>query len=241
MAGNTALVTITDALIELGILAVDASPSSAVQTYGLRKLNNLIANLAENNLFVPNETSEELALGASAASYTIGSGATLNTDWPMELMSAQYKTSGAIYYPLRIYHDVNEYAKRPYKNQSSIPTAIYYNKAYPSGTIFFDYKPAATGTLALRSWKPLTAFATTAATWDGRPGYERALTLLLAKELANGQRVSSETYARVMSLAQEALESIETLNAANNVPVMEVDPNLPSDVTGRAYNTIYDG
>jgi len=237
MSGDAAEL-ITDALIDLGAIAEDETPSSTKLALGLRKLNQLLTNLSENGIVVPSLTREELAFGTSASSYTIGATGTLATTWPYQIHSAQYKAGAGFYTPLRLITDEKEFGDLAFKTQGAIPSAVYYLNSYPLGVLYFDYKPPADGSLALASWKAISQFATTGTAWAGPESYRRYLQLALAYEMGPSQRTPSARLFEIRDRRDEAYGPIATRNAAARVPTLSFDPALVG--SGRTYNILTD-
>lgn len=236
---TTSLTIITDAYQELGVLGEDETLATTDAKYikGLRRLNQMLKALSVNGVTVPAMVREEIALGASAVSYTIGSGATLNTTRPVSLVSAQFKSGDGVYFPLDIITDEGRYGRMAIKNTAGIPTAVYYHNTYPNGKLYFDYAPPATGTLALASWKPFTEFADETSTWDGAPEYELFLTLKLAVFLGPIARAASEDIARCDALLSEVEAAIARQNGLARVPTLDLSGALPG---GRRYDILRD-
>lgn len=236
---TSALQIITDALVYLGVISEEQLPSNTKIDRALRQLNQIVSRLSKKQLLtIPSLTREEFAISASQASYTIGSSGDFDTDRPLSIYSAQHKGSEGSYSPIQVLHDEQSYANIVSKSVQGIPERLYYLAAYPLGTIFFDYKPSTTSTIAITSYKPLTAFADTSAEWDLDDAYVNYLTFRLAVELGPSQRADRGQILTCQALADDAMNDITTLNSAQNVPVLQTDPALMPHPGG--YNPITD-
>jgi hypothetical protein len=94
---------------------------------------------------------------------------------------------------------------------SKFAQQLYYDGAYPLGTVWLWPAPVTGSSLELYSLKPLAVFSALSATIDLPPGYEHALRCALASVLAPeyGRALPPE----VAAAAAEAKTSIGTLNA----------------------------
>lgn len=235
MPTNTAEQIITAALEDLGVVAEGGAPTTEQLTKGLRRLNQLLASWSVSGLLVPSLTVEELTFTAAQSSYSIGTGADLNTTRPMLLHSAQYKTGDAVYFPLTILPDFKQWGDIPVKPRGGIPEEIYYNPAYPTGVIYFDTHPAVGATLALTSWKPLTQFADKDTEWDGPIEYVSAVEYSLAVMLSPGSGADPGTIQLCAGLADKFTEPLRTALNAKRVPVLDT-----GYTSGRPYNAVLD-
>jgi hypothetical protein len=146
-----------------------------------------------------------------ASSYTIGSGATINTARPLKILSASVNVSGACESAEIV--TAEQWGAIPDKSRSGLfAKAALYNAGYPTGTLYLTPTPASGGTLELYSLKALSTFSATSDTIDLPPGYEQALQAALAVAIAPsfGRAVPAE----IAASASEAKESIAALNAS---------------------------
>lgn len=236
---TSALQIITDALVELGVISDDQIPSTTKLDRGFRKLNQIVSRLSKKqNLTIPALTREEFSISASQASYTIGSGGDFDTARPLSVYSAQHKGSEGSYSTIQVLYDEQDYADIVSKAVQGIPERVYYLASYPLGKLLFDYKPSTTSTIALTSYKPLTAFADTSAEWDLDDAYLTYFTFQLAAELGPSSRADHRQILVCKGFAEDALRDITTLNSAQNVPRLRTDPALNPHPGG--YDVITD-
>lgn len=197
---------------------------------GLSALNEMIASWGNSSLLVTARTTESFSVSA-ATSYTIGSGGTLNTTRPTQIVSA-YFTSGGLDYPMD-YLSEEEYANITLKTITSpFPQYYTYTNGYPLGTIKVYPALGSSATLNLLSEKPLTEFASLSTEGSFAPGVVRALRYNLAIELA--PEYGKEPTAAVVKIAAESKSAI-MLAIAKNRPIKY----MPSSATG--WGNVYDG
>jgi hypothetical protein len=177
---TTALELITGAARLLNVVRKGEPLDADEAIDGLATLNELLASWSNEGLNITSRERESFTIDASG-SYTIGSGATLNTVRPIAIINAFIRI-GNIDYPLMPITD-EQYDNIALKTiDTGYPQFISYNNAYPTGTI--KLYPKGSGQLHLLSEKPLTSIASLSTTVDLPAGWLRALRYNLALELA---------------------------------------------------------
>jgi hypothetical protein len=224
---TTARELLTDTAKLIGVVRKSEALDADEATDGLRLLNDMLGSWVNNGLLVISRVTESFAV-SSAMSYTIGTGQTLNTTRPLNIVSATF-TIGSIDYDLQ-YITEEEYALIAMKSQGGTPQFYTYDNANPYGTI--KLYPQSAGTLNLISEKPLTEFASLATTITLPPGWNRALKYNLAIDWAPqfGEQVPAE----VVKIAIESKADI-ALSIAKNRPIRASYPVQ----TGNIYNGYY--
>lgn len=228
MSNVDASTIVTTALRKLGVLSAGQSATSDDLTDGLASLNSMIESWSIDSLNVPFQTQVSHTLDGSQ-SYTIGSGGDINTTRPTFIASAFVKVSN-INYPMTIIRDRSTWSGIYDRRITGIPEFIYYDAAYPLGTIEVWYVGDSTHTLYLNTRGQLEQFADTTTNIDLAPGYERALAFNLAIEIAPDYE--TEPSQLILKTAQESLTSIKRLNREN--PIMSYDQAIPT--RSRTYN-----
>lgn len=229
---TTALDIITGAARLIGAVRMNEALAGHEAANGLVALNDMISSWSNNSLNIYARTLESLTLSTSAQSYTIGSGATLNTTRPVKIVSGSIR-SGNLDYDVEFISET-EFESITLKSVSGgTPYYATYNNAYPTGTLRFYPMPTAGDVLRLLSEKPLTEFAALGTTVDLPPGTKKALRFNLALDLAPEYGI--EPSKLVVKGAMESLGAIR-LAAAKNRPM----PYLPStDYEGNIYTGYY--
>lgn len=202
----------------IGVLDSGESPTVTESNDALSALNQLISNWSSAGVPLYTVTRDVLSL-TGAASYTIGTGGTIATARPVKLKSAMV-SNGGVSMPAEIVTSEIWIQVKDRTATSKFAQQLYYDGAYPLGTLWLWPAPVTGSSLELFSIKPLAAFGSLSATIDLPPGYEHALRCALASVLAPeyGRALPAE----VSAAAQEAKTSIGSLNA------MVLGPPVPT-------------
>lgn len=193
----------------LGVIDAGGSPSASESTDAFNALNQLLANWSAADVPVHSTVRDAFTL-TGAASYTIGSGATINVARPLKIKAATVVVSNAVS-PLKPIGPAEWAAITDRTRAGKFAERFYYDGGYPTGTIYLHPTPASGGTLELFSLKPLTAFSALSDTINMAPGYEHAMRFALAEALAPEYGVAiTEAVAKG---AAEAKGAIAKLNA----------------------------
>lgn len=159
------------------------NPSSTELDQALEGYNFLIDSWAEDNMFVPYNTRENLTLTEGQAEYTIGTGGNLNTARPIKIDNAYIRSTANVDFDLDIINP-KEYNEISVKNTQSLPARLFFLPEYPLAKIIFDCPPSESYlTLHIDSVKYLTSAANTTETINLPAGYMKALIYNLAIEL----------------------------------------------------------
>ena len=230
---TTANELIQDAYREIGVIGQGKTMSAYLGQAGLRMLNRMLGIWSTQPNLVVERVGEDLSITVSASSYTIGSGGDFNTTRPEEILDA-YIRVGNTDYPLDIF-TMQEYNDIPTKGQGAIPENIWYEPAYPLGTIYFDWKPSVDNTLHINSLKPLTSIATLATSFSLPEGYDDAIMYSLAVRLApsNGKNPSQITYQN----AVDGIDHIKSVRSRQRTPISGMPAGI---VSKRRYNVLSD-
>lgn len=227
----TAQTVINRALRLIGALDPEESPTTNETANALEALNGLIDSWRNDRLIVWSIATVTKTLTAGDGTYTIGSGADINTTRPVRIEGA-YVTESSIDYPIQV---IDEAAYRNIADkatQSDFPEYLYYDPAVANGTIYLWPVPSAANVLTLSVWAPISTLATAGTTVTLPPGYERALASNLAIDIApEFQKVASQEVAK---MARESLAAIKKANVRPIYAKMEM-------ATGRRYDIMSDG
>lgn len=222
----TAQTVINRALRLIGALDPEESPTTNETANVLEALNGLIDSWRNDRLIVWSITNVTKTLTAGDGTYTIGSGADINTTRPVVIKGA-YVTQNGSDYPVDV---ITEEAYRGIVSkttQSSLPQLVYYDPAVASGTIYLWPVPSVGNVLTLSVWSPISTLAAAGTTVTLPPGYERALASNLAIDIApEFQKTASQEVAK---MARDSLAAIKKANVRPIVAQMEM-------ATGRRYS-----
>lgn len=227
---TTALQLIQGALGYCGEYDPGETLSSEDSTLGLAQLNSMLDAFAIERLMVYQIVQATNSWASSTASKTIGSGGTINVTRPNRIVSAYIRDSSSIDHPLEILRNREEYDSFSSKTTTNtLPYYLFYDTAYPLGTIYLYPIPSATVTLLYNTWQVLQSFAATSTDLALPPGYQEMIETNLTFRLA--PRYGKKVLPEVIMLARESKARIARLNAPETV--MKMDPGV---VRGRMFD-----
>ncbi len=209
---TTALQIIEGAARLLGVLRKGEALDADEAADGLVALNDLIASWSNDELIVYTRTRDTHTLSAGTGSYTIGSGATIDTAKPLKIISAFIREDD-LDYPVDIINDEDYEALLDKALLSAYPNALNYSNGHPTGTIRLYPVPSVANTLHLLSEKELTGFASLSTTVDLPAGWKRALRYNLALDIA--PEYDAQIPVTVPVIAKSALGAIRRTVARN--------------------------
>ena len=179
---------VTGALQEIGVVAAGEAPSDADASIGLRALNDLMDQWAADRLLIYTLTRSTWTIVASTRDYTIGSGGDVSIARPIYIDHVNFVDSTPdpdIEYQLSHLTE-DAWSRVPQKAlTSTLPTAWYYDAAYPLGTLSFRPTPtSSTLTGIIYAPTAVAEFSALATSVALPPGYRRMLLKNLALNLA---------------------------------------------------------
>lgn len=206
----------------IGAVAIGETPSAAEMADSLEALNAMLKSWSAQRLIIHYTTWGNFSLVAGTASYTIGSGSTWNATRPTRILGGFVRDSNGIDHDVRIIGE-DYYRRLSLKSNSARPDKLWYNPAgYAIGTCYVYPTPAAVETIHLFNLVPLTTF-TSLTTLIELPGeYEEPLAYNLAVRLA--PEFERSVPPAVAALAVQGLDTLKTLNAANQVEEIFAEP-----------------
>jgi hypothetical protein len=229
----TAQTIINSALRKLGALGVGESPDATESGECLTSLNQMLEGWRNEGLMAYAISLQTKAINAGAYSVTIGTAGAWAIERPLWLGSAAWTESDSTT-PIETDMSQGEWTNSDVTDSSGTPNRLYYDTAYPTGTLYFYPKAANAGTLTIGVPVVLTAFAALSTAVALPPGYERALAYNLAVELAPEYQITPLPV--VMLGAVESKAALKRVNT--RIPVLGIDGGLPGS-GGRA--NILDG
>lgn len=227
----TAQDIIVDAYLECGEMdQAGQTPPPTQLTYGLNRLNRIVGQLSTRRLFIWEIGSARYTLSPSQTSYTIGpSGADFTAPRPLGpapgngIKNANIILTGTnpeASLPLYIMND-DEWANLSVKEiPTSVPTAIYNDGAFPNSRLYLLGYPTQANDLELFTPTQISTFAALGTTFTMPPGYQEAITTLLAEALCSAMHKGVVPPALADS-ARRARVAVMSLNSAS--------PNLSND------------
>jgi hypothetical protein len=215
----------------LGLLAIK-DPSETISgpelSGALDRLNVMLDALRLDSL-----TAYSLArvtANVSAATATIGPAGTFVLDpRPVRLELGCFFTSANVSYPIDII-DADTYDRIPVKTNGALgPSVVYFDKAWPAGTLYFYPVPSAAISVTLLVQTQIASFADLTTNVSLPSGYQQFLAYELALELAPDYEVTISP--QLMMRAQGAKRAVMRVNS--RAPVLR----LPNAVAGPRYGT----
>lgn len=234
---TTALDLIESAALKLGAIGTGESLTASEGDDCLNVLNSMLDNWAAKRLMVYQIVQNSYSWASGNASRTIGSGGNFNGTRPVRIEDGTFfRDSGNNDYPVTILRDRASYDSLPGKSdQSEIPSHLYYDPAYPLGTIYAYPVPSATITLKLNHWQTLQSFAALTTDLSLPPGYRWAIENNLAIYLEPIFSVPVPA-----SVVREAATAKADLMRVNNIPLTAVT-EVPYIIGGGRRTDIYSG
>lgn len=200
---------ITRALRLLGALGEGQTPSATQYTDGLEVLNAMVDSWRNERLMVY-QLQKESVSWVSGASKTIGAGGDWNTTRPVRIEAAFVRDAMGNDYPMQVLRDRTEYDAIILKTTTSnLPSWLFYDPAYPLGTIYLYPVPSASVTIYIDTWAVLSGFSSTSDSISLPPGYERALAYNLAVDWAPE---FGEAQPNVIQLAASSKRGVKSIN-----------------------------
>lgn len=217
---QSVLDTIKRALRLIRVLGEGEEPSDEEARDCLVAWNGLLDAWGIERMMLYELVQESFTWPASTVSRTIGSGANFDTVRPERVDSAFTRDSANNDTPLTIL-DQEAYDAIELKSSagSVYPDYLYYDPAYPLGTIYLAYPPQSAVTLFLNNWRPFTQFNSFSTKIAYPGGYKRAFDYNLAVEVAPefGKTPSNE----VLRIAAETKRNIKALNHPSMVAQLD--------------------
>ena len=221
---------ITNALIELGVLAPGESLPTESATFCLDKLNRLFDNWNAESEFVYGTLLFQGTLTANHNPHTLGtSGAdfTVTTSRPPKILSANLVLTDVtpnIFRPLLLVDD-DWWMKNPVPDLATqIPYYLWPNYAWPKMSLYLWPVPTKAYDIRLDLWTLFPSMAMTDV-FTLPPGYEDAVTLSLAESLIPSFPGAPGAQG-VALLASQARSRIKSLNS--EAPTMASDGGVQS-------------
>lgn len=197
----------------------------------LETLNNILSVWSAEGDFIFTETKESFPLDGSE-SYTIGSGATFDTERPNYIQSA-FITIGSTSFPLTQI-DAQQYSRITEKNIVAIPDRFHYDAGFPVAKLYLYPIGPSGHTLNIYSFKPLEKFSSLDAVVSMPPEYKAALEFNLSIWIA--PEYERQPSMHVEKLARHTKSVVSSQNKRNENFVSTID--LP---TRNYRGNIYEG
>lgn len=232
MATGTTL--INRALRSLKVLASGASPTSAETADALVALNSMLESWRNDGLLVYAAVDSSLTMVSTQSSYTIGTSGDLNITRPVKIESAFMRISG-VDTPVRMLDESEWYAIPDKTVTSTLVECAFYNPTMASsqGTLLVYPVPTAANVLHLIHWIVLASLSAAGDTVTLPPGYDRAISLNLALDLADEFDVTPSAL-----LVKNAKDALAQIKRRNSKPIL-MRPDLAATINGQGSSILY--
>lgn len=228
---------VSDALLELGVLAAGEVMSTADATAGMNALNRLVDQWAAERLMIYTNTRTTFTITSGTASYTVGSGGDCDIPFPVYVEHCNFQDTSLdpmLEYQMQPLTN-DAYSRIPIKDlESPRPTSYYWNPTFPLGTmILWPVPTLSTLQGVLYAPEQVTEFSDLSTTISLPPGYRRMLVKNLAMEL-------SPSYQRPTGpeLQSQAVESKAVVKRAN-ISLMDMQVDAGALIQGRNNRYIF--
>lgn len=215
---TTASDIIARAYTLLGVKSTGETLSGTLQEDALLALNDMIDAWRNENFFVYSVQETVYQMVPNQQTVTIGPGAQIDVAVPLKIEEGGFCRTGQLDYPFGI-------ANRQQYEGISLKTVgatwlevVYYDRAYPFGTLFFYPVPAGAYELHLPLQVQLTEFADIATQYTLPPGYRRMFAYSLAEELAGGLRDLDPSVARIAAAARRSIKRANHITPILDIP-----------------------
>lgn len=234
----SALELIKTAAQKLGAVESGASLTAEEANDGLNVLNSMLDAWAIDRRYVYQIQQESLSWTGGATSKTIGSSGDFNTTRPERIEQGTFfRDSNNNDYPVMVTENREVYDRLTVKSTTSTyPQILFYDKAYPLGTLYVYPVPSSALTLKLNSWKILQSFAALTTDLSLPMGYRHAIEHNLAIELEPVFELKAPD--SVIRLANKSLAALSRHNSPSMVASTEVVAVIEG---GHGYDINADG
>lgn len=207
---------ITRAMKMAGIAASGEAPSPEDSADGLEILNGMIDAWGTDRLFIYNVTIASYPLISGQQDYTIGpTGANFTAPRPSTIENANIvitTNSPETRIPLYLMDDDDWMDIRVRQIGPTLPSALYYSRDYPNGTLRLYPLPTTGLSLEIETWTQLSQFPDLTTVFSFPPGYYEAVYQNLALRFCTPEYGIDQAPASIAVLAQDSRARIESLN-----------------------------
>lgn len=225
---TTATDLISLALRTSGVLGVGQAADPQDLADGFTILNQILSQWSRKRYLVY-ALIDVSAPMTGVQSYSIGPGGAFNTARPDRLEGAYlritYSQPGIpVDYPLTIIQSREDYSRFAVKTLGTMPSAVWYDAAYPVGNVYpYPVPIAGLYELHLLLKQPLTAFASLTAPVVLPPEYEPALLYNLCVRIRPAYGMGPDP--TITALARDSLDTLRQANA--QIPKLQLPSDFP--------------
>lgn len=168
------------ALRDVGVVGEGQTASGETMADAFTTFNQMLGLWQADGLYVYAQKDVTATL-TGAATYTFGTGGTINAPRPVKINSAFWRSAG-VDYPVDVIQSFEEFTRIANKLGGTMPAAVCYVPSFPLGTLYV-YPSGATGELHMITRTDLPTFVALTDTIVIPPEYHTALRYSLGEYL----------------------------------------------------------
>lgn len=233
---------ITRAGRALGYLGRTEVLSAADATDGLACFNEMLQSWSNESFMSYVTLQRNFPLTINTQSYTIGTGGTINTTRPYNIISAFVRDNDNNDYPMRVIGR-QEWDNIGTKDiTSQIPDTLFYSAEYPLGIIYIFPIPLMGYTVYYNSTQDQTEYSSVTTAVSLPVGYELAYIYNLALHMMSFGfpcMLGDKEYLRLVNNAAEAKANLKRVNDKHEPALYDPYVVSKSDATYNIYTDSY--
>lgn len=220
---------LTRSLRLIGVLASGETASADMITDALTSMNGMIDSWKNVGLLIYANQIQALTLTSGTQSYTIGVGGTLNVDRPVNINRVTCVLN-SIEYDIELVTEAQWSGISVKSLSASLPSKVYFNPAFPLGTLYFWPKPSSALSINIYYPAPIAKFSAVNDTVELAPGYEDLIVY------GTSDRIAPEYGKELTQSQNQILNKVKTEIMRNNTSdkFMTCDPILSDE--GRLFD-----
>jgi hypothetical protein len=216
---------INASLRKLGVVASGETPETQESADGLAALQSMLRSWSALRINTFASVKETFSTVAGTSYYTWGTGGTINTARPHQIIGAVIRDSAGVDHVVDLISE-GKYRSISVKATDGRPYGLFFQPAYPLAGVYLYPTPNEAEVIYIDSFKAFTetsSFDSIASTLAFPSEYEEAIIYNLARRLASefGKSMSSDD----LKIAEDSKNIVDVLNASNQIePVSIVVP-----------------
>ena len=225
---------ITASARTLGFLGMTEVLGAQFATAGLACFNRLLDSWSNEELMSYVVLQRSFTLSPSTQTYTIGSGGTINSTRPYDIISAFIRDANNNDYVMRIVNRQQWDAIGQKYITSQIPNTLFYSSEYPLGVINIFPIPLVSYTCFFNSTLNQVDYSALTTSLSLPVGYERAYVLNLALDMMTAGFPCMLGEAGLAMLVENAAQAKANIKRAN---IKLIEAQFDPAIVSRSYAT----
>jgi hypothetical protein len=221
---------------KLGVVSQGEPLGAEEYNDGLAALNSMVEAFAIDKLLLHHIAQLQFTWAGNSRTRTIGAGGDFDANWPIRIEPGTFfRDSSNNDFPVAVTHDEAVYERFCFKTAvGAWPNILYYDRAFPLGTLKAYPYPSTAMTLFLSCWQPLQSFPSITTQLSLPPGYRRMIEHNLAVECES--IFGMPCPASVVKIAAESKADVRRMNARPMLASL-AEATLMSSGSRRTSNT----